>query len=107
MWGFVNICDFARPGRSCLSSILSTRVTQDLGGGAYLHHEISAPGVSGCSLHLTQKKDEAASPTFPELNLNLQREHAGLGVKRTGRGWSVRPAERGRDRNESKKSKAQ
>ena len=101
------MCDFAGPGRSCLSSILSTRVTQDLGGGAYLHHEISAPGVSGCSSRLTQKKDEAASPTFPELNLNLQREHAGLEVKRTGRGWSVRPAERGSDRNKSKKSKAQ
>lgn len=81
-------------------------MTQDLGRGAYLHHEISAPGVSGCSSRLTQKKDKAASPTFPELKMNLQREHAGLGVKRTGRGWSVRPVERGTKAKRAKPSKS-
>ena len=81
-------------------------MTQDLGRGAYLHHEISAPGVSGCSSRLTQKKDKAASPTFPKLKMNLQREHAGLGVKRTGRGWSVRPVERGTKVRRAKPSKS-
>ena len=82
------------------------RVTQDPGRGAYLHHEISALGVSGCPSRLSQKKDEAASPTFLEMNLNLQREHAGLEGEESREGLVCKTSRKGKGQERKQKEQS-
>lgn len=85
--------------RSWARGWLRTRV------GEHIRTMQSQPLESQVALHVWHRRRTRL--TVLEMHLNLQREHAGLEGEESRRGWSVRPAERGRGRKESKKSRAQ